>query len=126
VKITKRQLRRIIREEANRLNESMGVISGLGFGYHKTGMVPYSSTSPEKNSPAALAFNKNRATHSSLVHEYASGDEEILLRRAVTSYVDGYMLRMSMNSGDARDRQRVRMQVDDLVSRQLDAFLGEE
>lgn len=57
--------------------------------------------------------------------EFASGDDEMLLRRAVDSYVDSYMLRMSMNPGDPGDRDRVRRQVGDVVNRQLSAFLGE-
>ena len=57
--------------------------------------------------------------------EFASGDDEMSLRRAVDSYVDSYMLRMSMNPGDPADRNRVRRQVGDIVNRQLSAFLGD-
>ena len=125
MKITKKQLRQIIREEVKTLNETTGVIAGLGFGQHGRGMTHHhrGTLGNSSSSVAAVALNRNRRT---LVQEYMSGDEEILLRRAVDSYVDGYMLRMSMNPGDANDRQRIRRQVGDLVGRQLDAFLGED
>jgi len=67
-----------------------------------------------------------RIISESLLKEFAAGQEESSLRRAVDTYVDNYMLRMSMSPGNPSDRQRVRRIVSDVVNRQLDAFLGED
>ena len=129
MKITKRQLQRIIKEEVRRLDESTGVVAGFGFGAHGTGIVRQGHRKSRKSTPAEVALHRKRhdrtVKRAPLVQEYALGDDEILLRRAVDSYVDGYMLKMSMNPGDARDRQRVRRQVGDLVAIHLNALLGE-
>jgi len=74
MKITKRQLRRIIREEKTRLLSERGT-----------------------GNPALAA-------------------EEQAVRIAVVNFADKYMMSMGMNVGDPDDLQRVRDQVDNMVS----------
>ena len=73
MKVSKQQLRRIIREEKARILM-------------------------ERASPAV------------------AGELDRNLRTALVEFIDGYMGYMGMNSGDAADRQRVRMRISDMIT----------
>ena len=70
MKITKRQLRRIIREEKQKLlNEvAHGVIAGVGFGSHRPTPAPSVYSREPNQNPASLAMR--RRLQQDAVHEF--------------------------------------------------------
>ena len=116
MKITKRQLRRIIREEAKMLTEHGGVIAGVGFGSHGPGTVRSVHVTNSDSSPASLALSRrNRINRPPNVSERYNPAITHKLRRDLTEFIDQYMLGMGMNSGDPDDVRRVRRTIDDVI-----------
>jgi len=115
VKISKRQLRKIIKEEVIRVDESVGLLPGLGFGSHGTGMNSYNATFSRNSSPAALALNRKLRQNKDVVSERFNPAIKQKLLRDVTDFVDQYMLGMGMNPSDPADIRRVRNEIDRVV-----------
>jgi len=120
MKITKKQLRRIIREEREKLHEIHGVIAGVGFGSdHRA--VPSRYVANDSASPASLAVNRYNRQKPKVSERYNPAITG-KLRRDIVEFVDQYMIGMGMNSGDSADLRRVRRTIDDVVH----SVLGED
>ena len=128
MKITKRQLRRIIREEAGSTSKYdddsalKGDQSELPDGLQK-GIID--KTVEDREEAESKETNEVRRLIRSILSERGSGNpalraEEQAITRAVANFADKYMMTMGMNPSDDRDMQRTRRVIDDMVGAVMD------
>ena len=128
MKITKRHLRRIIREEAGSTSKYdddsalKGDQSELPDSLQK-GIID--KTVEDREEAESKEANEVRRLIRSILSERGSGNpalqaEEQALRIAVANFVDKYMMTMGMNPSDDRDMQRARRVIDDMVGAVMD------
>jgi len=128
MKITKQQLRRIIREESGSTpkydddSALRGDQSELPDGLQK-GIID--KTVEDREEAESEEANEVRRLVRSILSERGSGNpalraEERAITRAVANFADKYMMTMGMNPSDDRDMQRTRRIIDDMVGAVMD------
>lgn len=130
MKVTKRQLRKIIREEAGSTpkydddSALTGKQSELPDGLQK-GIID--KTVEDREEAESKEANEVRHLIRSILSERGTGNpalraEEEAITRSVTDFVDKYMMTMGMNPGDDRDMQRTRRIIDDIIGTVMDVL----
>ena len=132
MRITKRQLRRIIREETAKATKQYdddsalkGDQSKLPDGLQK-GIID-KTVEDREEAEGEEAANEVRRMIQDIMLERRTGnpairEEESELIRAVEKFYDKYMLVMGMDPSNPRDLQRTRRTIDDLIGAVMDVL----
>ena len=125
MKITKGQLRRIIREEAGKIvcpncghHNDAGVdkCSNCGHPRKEGNWKKVASEMKITKEQLRRIIKEEKAKLLSEAMNPAMVEIENELRHTLAEYIDTYMMSMNMNPGDPADRRRVSRRVDDIVT----------